>query len=287
MPKPLLASEVLREELAPLEPARQACRWWLIALAVCLTALAVGLRAGMGVPALQLDAATVAFSAAGATAAIAILPFPYALRAGLVFLLGGALIALGLRGAGPLAALGLEGSMLSDAARLLMLATLPAALLFRARYRAFTPARVLLAVALVLSLPFVGFEVAEALHGATPIVLRVAGGANVLLVALGLFGFMGAGSTGAGSLWASLVLVGAPAEIALRQLTPLGGAESGLLTFPATAVGVLAASVLVSLGLFQLLAAALAPAARRGAAPLKRPDDDDEDSAVERRGELS
>jgi hypothetical protein len=284
-PKPLLASEVLREELAPLEPARHMCRLWLLAVAACLTALSVGMRLGIGLPGVRLDAATVGFSAAGAVAAIAILPFPYALRAGLVVLVGGALAALGLRGAGPLAALGAGGATLSDATRVLMLATLPAALLFRARYRAFTPARVLLAVAVALSLPFVGFEVAEALSASTPVMLRVAGGANVVLVGLGLFGFMGAGSTGAGSLWASLVLVGAPAEIALRQLTPLGSAAGGWLTFPAAAVGVLAAAVLVSLGLFQLLAAALAPAARRGAAPLKRPDD--EDSAVEHRSKLS
>src|SRR3954470_3174457 len=48
-PPPVLASEVLREDLAPLEPGRRASRWWDGAIAVLFLALGVCLRFGFGV----------------------------------------------------------------------------------------------------------------------------------------------------------------------------------------------------------------------------------------------
>lgn len=262
-PKPLLASEVLCDELAPLEPARDAVRAWLVGVTLALACLGVALRLGVGPAPMRLDAATLSFSSAGALLAVALLPFPYALRAGVAALLGGALMALGLRGAGPLAGLAIDGGTERDLLRLLVLGTLPAALLFRAYYRAYRPARWVLTVALLLALPFATSEVLLALDDSVAAVVRVMAAASVLAISVALLGFMGDASTGAGPLGASLVLVTLSAELGVRELTPLATADIGLMTYAATAVGVAAASVLASVGFFQLLSAALARDARR------------------------
>src|SRR5512140_191040 len=78
---PILASEALREDLAPLQPALAECRVWLVGLALALATLGAAFRFGVGVPATHAESATIAFSAAGAVVAAAALPFPYALRA--------------------------------------------------------------------------------------------------------------------------------------------------------------------------------------------------------------
>ncbi len=265
-PKPLLASEVLREEIAPLEPARRGYRIGLAALALALAALGVALRLGVGAPALDPDAGTIAFSAAGAALAVAVLPFPYALRAGVALLLSAVLMVLGLRGAGPLAGLAVDGGFALDVARLTVIVALPGALLFRSRYIAYSRARVVLAAAIAAALPFVVMEVVLALNASAPGVARIAAGVNVVVVLLALFGFLG---DGAGRLWSTLVLVCLSAEIGVRQLTPLADADTGWLTYPITAAGVLVTGVIGGWALFQLLAAALAPHARR--ASMSRP----------------
>ena len=259
---PLLASEVLREELAPLQPSRDSCRLWLALVAAALTALGLALRFGVGVPAERFGAATVAFSAAGALTAVAVLPFPYALRAGVALLVGVVLMGLGLQSGGPLGGLTVDGSLERGVARMLTLTALPAALMFRARYTAFRRARVILAVALALALPFVILEAILVADGSAPVIARAGAALSVALVALSLFGFMGQGTTGWAALWATLVLGGLPIPVGLRHFT-LADAATGYLTYPATAVGLVCAGIVASLGLFQLLAAAFAPEARR------------------------
>ncbi len=259
---PLLASEVLREELAPLQPGRVACRLWLAGIAVALIALGLAMRLGVGVPALRVDAATLSFSAAGALAAIAVLPFPYALRAGLALIVGVALMAVGLRGAGPLAGIAVDGSLARMVARLVAMTALPAALLFRSRYRAYRRARAVLAVALVAALPFVALEIALGLDGTAPAVARAAAAASTAIVLTSLFGFMGQGTTGWSALWAVLILIVLPVEVSLRHFT-LADLDTGYLTYPATAVGIVCTAALTSFGLYQLLATLFAPEARR------------------------
>jgi hypothetical protein len=260
-PKPLLASEVLRDELAPLAPGRGASRVWLVGVCLALVLLGVALKLGVGMETGRRDAATMSFSAAGATAAVALLPFPYALRAGVALLLGAVLAALGLRGTGPLAGLVLDGMRHDDLARLLTLTTLPAALLFRAHYRAYRPARWVLAAALVLACPFVALELKNALNADLALLSRLASATSVAAVLSALFGFMGSGTTGAGSVWAALVLAVLPLEVALRDLTSRL-AETELLAYPAAAIGLACAAILATVGVFQLLAAGLARHAR-------------------------
>jgi len=244
-----------------------------IGVGIALTCLGLAFRLGIGPTSLRMDAATLSFSTAGALLAVALLPFPYGLRAGVAALLGAALMALGVRGAGPLAGLAIDGGTDRDVLRLLALSALPAALLFRAHYRAYHPARWVLALALALALPFAIGELVLAFDGSVAPVARIAATANVLAISIGLLGFMGEGTTGAGSIGASLVLVALSAELAVREFTPLASADIGLLTYAATAVGTACASLLASVGLFQLLAAALAGDARRLAKKAQGPAD--------------
>lgn len=262
-PKPLLASEVLCDELAPLEPARRAVRAWLVGVSLALACLGLALRFGIGPAAVRLDAATLSFSSAGALLAVALLPFPYALRAGVAALIGAALMAIGLRGAGPLAGLAVDGGTDRDLLRLLVLGALPAALLLRAHYRAYRPARWILTAALGLAVPFAAVEVLLIADDSAPAVARIAAVAAVLAISCALLGFMSEASNGAGSVGASLLLLVLSAELGVRELTPLATPDIGAWTYAATGVGVASASVLVSVGLFQLLAAALAGDARR------------------------
>jgi hypothetical protein len=259
---PILASEALREELAPLQPARTECRLWLVGIALALTALGLAMRAGVGVPSLQAEAATLCFSSAGALVAAAVLPFPFAVRAAVALTVGSGLMVLGLRGTGPLAGLVIDGSLPRGIARLSTLVLLPAALLFRSRYRAFRRARGVLAFALVASLPFLimaGMLVADP---AAPWVARAGAGASMAFILTSGFGFMGTSTTGWGAVWAVLLLVGIPLEVGLRHFV-LADADSGVLTYPATAIGLVCAATLAALGVFQLLAALWAPEARR------------------------
>jgi len=270
---PLLASEVLREELAPLQPARASCRLWLLLVAAALTALGLAMRFGVGVPDARIQGATIAFSAAGALAAVAALPFPYSLRAAVAVLVGLVLMVLGLQSGGPLGGLTVDGSLPRGVARLITLATLPAALMFRARYTAFKRARVVLAAAIALSVPFLALEVMLLTDDAAPFVARAGALLSILIVACSLFGFMGQGTTGWGALWAALVLGGVPVEVGLRHFT-LADDATGQLTYPATAVGLICAAAIASLGLFQLLATFWAPEARRLSLVGARPSSD-------------
>lgn len=259
---PLLASEVLREELAPLQPARSSCRLWLILTGLALTALGLAMRFGVGVPAERVEASTIAFSAAGALAAVAALPFPYALRAATAVLVGMVLMAIGLQSGGPLGGLTVDGSLARGVARLVTITVLPAALMFRARYTAFARARAVLAIALAIALPFVVLEILLVADATAPVVARAGAALSTGFVACSLFAFMGQGTTGWGALWAALVLGGIPLEVALRHFT-LADDATGHLTYPATAIGLICAATVASLGLFQLLATFWAPEARR------------------------
>lgn len=261
--RPVLASEVLRDEVAPLEPAHGVGRLWLLAVAACLALLGLGFRHGVGAPlAAQFDEGTIAFSAAGALSALGILPFPYALRAKVALVWALALMALGLRGAGPLAGLAIDGGLERDCFRLLAVTALPAALFFRSRYSSYRPARALLLGAMLLTLPFVALEMWLIAEPSAGLWSRAAATLNVAAVLCALFGFMRGDNT-AGALGSGiLVLIALPLELGLRQLSPLADAETGFLTYPATAVALLAVALVASLSIFQLLAAGFGPWAR-------------------------
>jgi hypothetical protein len=263
-PKPLLASEELRADLAPLEPARTSCRTWIFASGLLLLAVGLAYRFfGLGVPTITLSASSMSFSAAAAALALALLPFPYTLRAIVSLLIGLTVSALGLiNGTGPLGGLAVDGGIARDALRLLVLTAVPATLLFRSQYRAYPPARWLVGAALLLTVPFLFTEVGVIVDSSTPISARL--GAVVITVVLCtvLAGIMNEPAAGAALPVALAVVTVLPLELALRELSPIGGDEVGTLTHLVTAVGTLASGGLMSLGVYQLLAAYLGPRAR-------------------------
>lgn len=261
--KPVLASEVLLDEVAPLEPGRSSVRGTFLALAAGMLALGVGHRLGLGLPVGKPDQAPIAFAAAGALAAVGLLPFSYGPRAALGFLLGIGLMALGLRGAGPLGGLAMDGGELRDGARLLTLTAVPAALMIRARYSSYAVTRWLLASALGISIPFLVLQGLLLADGTAPAVLRVAAAVILVVVACGALGFVTDLALGHHSPWAWLVLAVLPLDIGVRELTPLAGADTGVLTYPLTAAAMACVGLLTSLGLYQLWALAIGPRARR------------------------
>lgn len=262
-PKPVLASDLLADERAPLEPGRQSCRLWLGTIALGLALLGALLRVGLG-PASRIDDATVAFTIAGALAALALLPFPYALRAGVALLAGVGLMTLGLRGVGPLAGLGLDGGQARDILRLSVLTALPAALMLRARYAPYPPSRWIVVGAFVASLPLLVLEAQLALEAGVAPAVRVAAGVGVVAIASSLFSLAGDGSLGSRSPAAWLILLALPLELGVRELSPLAGADMGPFTYPLTAAAVLLAATLTSLGTYQLAASFFGPLAQAG-----------------------
>ncbi len=261
-PRLVLASEALREDMAPLEPDRRVGQQVTCGIAVALALLGVVLRQHVERALVGDTAASLTFAAAGASAAIGLLPFSYAVRGLAIFSLGTVLMVLGADSAGPLAGLRIGSTTELELTRLVVLATLPGALLFRARYRGYPRARMVLGLALFAATPFAVTRGLVAADSAATLVDRVAAGIDLAVILAGLFGFMGADTTGGGSVWACLVILFLSLDIFLRELgTPT---SMGLWAEHAvTAVAAACAATLASVGGYQLLAARLAWDARR------------------------
>ena len=260
-PQPLLASDALREELAPWAPLTRSGRQLtgggagvllvgsvlLVVLGTSPTATRAGIEGGLiGLGALVL----------------VVSPLGYALRARVTAALGALVLVLALAGHGPARGLVVgPGTALSwEVARVLAAALLPAALMLRAHYRAFARARLLLGWGLALALPFVMRSGYLVLWGPSW-VERIAAATSVASVLLALLGFMGSHTTAGGSLWASCLLGSLALDIAARSALPLEAPQ--LLDHLITAASFFAGAGLTALGLFQSLAHLFAPDARR------------------------
>jgi hypothetical protein len=257
-PRVVLASECLREDVAPREPGAMRGRWVTIGIGVALAFLGLAMRLGNDP---TPGAASIAIGAAGAAGALAVLPFSYTIRAVSIAALGVLLMALGLEGSGPLAA-GRVGGGGSELARLLTLATLPGALLFRARYRAYPRARLVLGIALLASVPFAVSQILVTADTAAPLLDRGSAALDLAIILAGLFGFMGEDTTAGGSVWASLVLALLPANIAVRAFDSLPSPGAWVRPVGA-AIGTGCAATLAAVGLFHVLASWFGSDARR------------------------
>ncbi|MFO0762483.1 MAG: hypothetical protein U0359_38950 [Byssovorax sp.] len=242
------------DDLAPLEPSRDAARIWCVALGLSFEAFGalplIGLRPGgvkAAIPSLVI----------GAIAMVAALPgITYRQRAIAMVVLGLLSDIVGLQGTG-------AGGLGWNLARLVPAITIGAALMFRARYRAYTGARIFLGLALASSLPFV-IQVSLGLGGG---VGPFDAGAIVALLAIAasFSGFMGAETTGAGPYLAHGVALAFAVELvtsalgAPRARTDVGGVVQ--VVIPALAF--VGSSVLAALGLFQIAAWRFAADARR------------------------
>jgi hypothetical protein len=260
---PVLASDILREEVAPAAPARRAIR--LALLAFCVFSLCGAAAASANLDSSRL-AAPLAFEGAVGTAIVALiaalLPLPYSARALVAAVVGFIPLALGARHLGPLARLGDDG-FVHAAAMGLMATVLPAALVFRARYRAFRAARVILAVALVLSGPALVLLALTAVNGSEPLIARAIAVAGLGAALASTLGFMGPETSGGCAQWAALIVgayVAGPTWRAASSAWSGHGAD--ILALTVAAVGALAACTLATFGIFQLLAVALADWAR-------------------------
>lgn len=259
-PRPLLASEALCDELAPAAPlasqVRGLCATAALVLLVC--GAAIGIHAPSG-----RSGAIEGTAAALLVLVVAWAPLPYAARAHALTALGVGLLLAALFGHGPAGALVDPASGTSfawEVARVLAALLLPAALLLRAHYRAFPRTRVLLGWGLALALPFV-------IRSAYLVLLaprwseRIAAGSAIGSVLFALLGFMGSHTTAGGSLWASCLLGSLALDVAARLFLPGEAAHSAL--HLATALSFLASAGLGAFGLFQTLAHAIGPDARR------------------------
>lgn len=262
VPPPILASRELLDEVAPLQPWRRLSRAAYSAAGAALVALGVASRAGLGPAEAGQSASSLAFSAGGALAAAAVLPFGYRERAGVAGACAVVVMALGLDGLGPLAGLALDGGVVRDVARLTALCVLPAALLFRAQFGEYRGARVVLAGGITASLPFVALGALLAADPGAAGVPRIAAAASVIAVVGACLALLGSGAARAGTAFAALLLTILPLEIALRELTPLADADAGRLAYPTTAAAMAACGAVAAIALFQLLAGALAQRAR-------------------------
>jgi hypothetical protein len=246
-PKPILASEALMDDVAPQEPWRNTVRWWAAAAAVVLAgAAAVHVREGA--PATQ----PMLWAGAALALIAAVVPMAYALRGLLLTASAGVAIGLAVNGHGPAAvvkSIGQWGLVHFVAASLL-----GAALFFRSRYRAYGPARLALAVALVAALPFAVRCGVQLARGSLP--LQIASGVALASMVLALLGFTGSESTLGLKHVGALVIVAVCGELGVEMLGPhFAAMASPAGQRAAAALGAFAATTLLgALGVFQLLA---------------------------------
>lgn len=256
---PVLASEVLREEVAPLRPWDRAFRVWDIALGLAVMIGGVFSHAGV-VPSSPMGP-WIAYAIGVGLIALGLVPLPYVARGTGSLLLGMLTVGFGLAGLGPLDGLVASNQSPFWAAAKVMAATaLPAALLFRARYRAYLGARVALLVALAVALPAAanaGMTVATG-----PLYASIAAGLTLVAILTSLLGFMGEGTTGASTAWAVFVVLIFGAELMARSLW-LGTGWTAYLVDIRSGLMLIVACIVTSKGLFQLLASAFAADARR------------------------
>jgi hypothetical protein len=255
--KPLLASEALIEDLAPLEPARSAARLWCAALGGGFLLFGLLALVGLGPGGAYAAAPEIVLGSIALVAAL--VRITYRQRAGTMIMIGLLSAVVGMRGPG--AAGWIDGWSLL---RTLAAITLPAALLFRARYRAYTPARWILGAAVASALPFVAYSIWRLLR--LPFGFETIGAAIALTAVLAsLLGFMGEETTGGGTATALGAIVALSADVALGTLAALTTTAS--LTQTANVIAWAAAFAgtwaMAALGMFQILAWRFAADARR------------------------
>lgn len=258
-PRPILASDVLREDVAPIEPGKQALRCWMVALGLGVVAVGVAEHAGF-LPG-GLVAARVSFAWGGILLALAAIPLPYVIRCVLAAIVGMTALAIGLGGYGPLAPIvRFPNDLVWEGARALAASSLAAALLFRARYRAYRGARVVLAASLVAALPAL-VNACIVIATGHPIE-RITSAVVIAAVLTSLLGFMGAGTTAASNVWAITVVAAFGSDVMARALWATSSSTSWAAQIQA-GLAFAATTTLMALGGFQFLAWAMASDARR------------------------
>jgi hypothetical protein len=255
--KPLLASEALIEDLAPIEPAKRTAKLWCAALAAGFFALGGLTLVGLAPGGPSAAAPEIALGCIALVAAIGRLA--YQQRAAVMILLGLLSAAVGFGGAAVT-----PGDRGWGLLRTLAAIALPGALLFRARYRAYAKARWILGAAFAASLPFAVYSIARVAGLATELEVI---GASLSVVAIGasLLGFTGSETTGGGAAAALGVIIALATDVALSALlgSYAAGSLTGVAQVVAASVGFAGTAAVAALGLYQILASRFAADARR------------------------
>ncbi|MBW2456503.1 MAG: hypothetical protein JRI68_18440 [Deltaproteobacteria bacterium] len=247
--KPLLASEALMEDLAPVEPWAREVRWWAASWGVLFALLGVAPyfdASAEGSPILS-------FILAVATLGAALAPVDYATRAVALVAIGALCGVLGVAGLGPAAVLG--RTLGAWAILHLVTATgLPAALLFRARYRAYVGARYILVAALGATFPFVGYCLL--MFGQDVLAIQIASGIALASIALSLLGFMGSETTIAGNWVAGVVILTVAGQIGVETMVEIWpqGLTLEIVWASGSVTAFAGACLLGAFGVFQVLA---------------------------------
>lgn len=286
--RPLLASEALIEDLAPVEPLGRNAQ--IVCVVTGLLFALLGALPHLGVASRGRSAFVPSLVVGAVTVFAAVTRVSYRQRAVAMVAVGAIVAVLGIAGTGPAQGIA-EGGAIWSIARWLAAALLPAALLFRARYRAFQGVRLLLGVAFLAALPFAVHALLLVMAPVDFGLVQV--GALIALVALaaGLVGFMGSETTAAGTFIAPAMIAAFALQAGLQRIGAqipgsladvFGVIETAaedpeaIQVAPAVALSIatvwdaavttvaLGASALLSaLGLFQILAWKFAPAARK------------------------
>lgn len=251
--KPLLASEALMEDLAPMRPAQDAARIWCAAVGAGFLLLG-----GLSIAGLRPDgvvAGPPAFVLGIVALFTALTSVSYRQRAVAMVVLGAIATVIGLQSSGTAVGWG--------TARAVAAIALPATLVFRSRYRAYSGARWLLVAAFLVTLPSFGHAVVQlALHD--PHLGHLGALLVILAVVSSLTGFMGAETTGAGSFLAVAVVLAFTADLVVGRLAHLDTfSPRDIVIVLSAGLAFAATSAITSLGLFQILAWRLAADARR------------------------
>lgn len=246
VPRPVLASEALKDEVAPIEPLARSARTLAAVVALAFGALAFAPRwAPAGKPWVEVASAI-------GMLALALAPLSYRGRAAGMLALGIVVGLVGTAGSGPASVLAYT---LGEWGVLHLLAgvALPGALLFRGRYRAYPMARALLAAALGLCVPL---GVTTALDfGGAPAAVQLTHAVTLAALATGLAGFVGARTPLSGGALATTILVALVADVIARAGARLG--LEGPLEWGSACASAVAAGLalgVASVGAFQWLA---------------------------------
>jgi hypothetical protein len=256
-PPPVLASDILREDLAPIDPGPRATRICHAAAALLLLAVAFALRGRIGLAAGSPNAGAICAAAAAAAAATAMAPIGYRWRAAVGAAIGLAVMVVGLFGRGPLGLLDDGPGVLSwGGFRVIAAIVLPAALLFRSHYRAYERGKAILAFAYALSAPFL-LDLALLALGGTEVAAQLTASVTLLVLLSGLFALLGTPP-----IYITVWIAGMFTVATTVDLLFVESGGVGLSRVLASLV-LLACAAPASLGLFQLLASVYAPDARR------------------------
>jgi len=257
-PTPVLASEILREVLAPLAPWSRSLRVWDVVFAFVLAAIGVSVHLEILVP--TRGGPLLDFVLCGVLLVCAAVPGSYAVRGAGALLVGLLLFSLGLFRVGPLGDwVPPNESAIAYGLSFPAMVVLPAALLLRDRYPQYVGAKHALLIAFVLTLPAIVVRIIVIASG--PLAASVAAGVTLGAFALSLVGFMGIGTTGVSRLLAGAIIVAACSERAVRVFWTQT-ADGGVTDLRA-AIVLSIAGALASKGLFMVLAGVLARYARR------------------------